>query len=151
MKYNENLIEGYEFVCWSTREELNAYLTLADGLVENKEDNSIDYMILDDITIYVVYRAIIFTVEYRTENELRGNIIYDDSSFNSFKQNIYFGDDAQSVIAVPTEYYEFTKWVIYDGENYTDYSEYASPEDTHNNSVPIKKQRKHNIYRARNR
>ena len=122
LKYNENLIVGYEFICWSTKEEVNAYLTDVDGLVDNKEDNSIDFMILDDTTIYVVYRAIKYGVEFRTENDLRGHIVCDKFSYNSLKQDIYYGNDAQTVKAISEEYYEFTKWVILDGENYIDYS-----------------------------
>lgn len=115
--------EGYTFSCWSKSGSSEFVLSSMEGLVNTYDDNSIDFEILDDITVYLIYTINVYTIKYSVNDYQKGNVVYNDGiPQTNFAITIRYGYNAQKVEAQSNEHYEFVKWVRVVEGAYQDYS-----------------------------
>lgn len=122
-----NVINGYQFKLWSVRGDKEQLLTSNDGLVNQLEDGQIEFSVLNDITLYLIYEIKTFDIDYEVNDSLKGSLSFNDlSMLTKFSQKIKFGYDALSVTAVSDEHYRFVKWVQDENGEQLDYSDSAT-------------------------
>ena len=118
-----NVKEGYTFSSWSKSGSSEYMLSSMEGLVATYEDDSIDFEIIDNITVYLIYTINTYTIKFSVNDYQKGNIVYNDGiPQTNFAVTVRYGHNTQKVEAQNNEHFVFEKWVkVVDGV-YQDYS-----------------------------
>ncbi len=116
-----NVFNGYTFTNFSLENNKVRYILAGDGLVEEKEDGSLDIAVLDSITIYIVYEIKTYNVTYSVNDEVRGSLTYNGhTGLKNCTLVVKYGYETPVVTAATDEYYQFVRWVkIGDDETQT--------------------------------
>ncbi len=118
-----NVIDGYEFKLWSVSGTKEQLLTSSDGLVNQFDNGIIEFNILKNTTLYLIYSIKSFEIQYEVNDFSKGSLSYDNATnYSHFSRNVKYGYDDIAITAVSEEQYRFVKWVQeIDGEQ-VDYS-----------------------------
>ena len=111
----QDVRDGYTFVCWSKSPNSEYDITNLEGLENVYSDNSIDLRIQDDMTIYLIYAINEYRISYVIDNIAEGGISTSNNVKNvaqkSFDIYVRYGYNADEVVAITSEYFDFDRWV----------------------------------------
>lgn len=117
-----DVIVGYQFKAWSLENNKEISLSTLNGLVSSGENGEIEYRIVDDITLYLIYEIETYEVTFSVNDEVRGMLTRDGHIQQKFTLLVKYGYDSSFVTAINEDYYQFVEWVIVENDTETFYS-----------------------------